>query len=207
MDQERRTAHEPQATDGLHPSPAARRGRTALRVTAIVFVIALSIAIVAYGDRLTRLGAYGYPGLFLLNLLASSTLILPAPGLALAFAAGANLNPWLVGLAVGSGSTLGELTGYLAGLSGRGAIEKDPQYTRVHGWMLQFGLWAIFFLSLVPNPLFDVAGIAAGAMKIPLWKFLAAAWGGKVLKSTLVALAGAGMMDALGPVIQRWLTR
>lgn len=177
------------------------------RILALIFVIAISVGIAFYGDRLSRLGAYGYPGLFLLNLLASATLILPAPGLALAFAAGAALNPWLVGLAVGSGSTLGELTGYLAGFSGRGAIEDDPQYARIHGWMTRFGLWVIFVLSMVPNPLFDVAGIASGVMKIPVWKFLAVTWVGKVIKSTLVALAGAGMMSTLGPLIQRWLTR
>ncbi len=177
------------------------------RILALIFVIAISVGIAFYGDRLSRLGAYGYPGLFLLNLLASATLILPAPGLALAVAAGAALNPWLVGLAVGSGSTLGELTGYIAGFSGRGSIEDDPQYARIHGWMTRFGLWVIFLLSLVPNPLFDVAGIVSGVMKIPVWKFLAVTWIGKVIKSTLVALAGAGMMSTLGPLIQRWLTR
>lgn len=178
-----------------------------LRILALVFVVALSLAIVVYGDRLTALGAYGYPGLFLLNLLASATLILPAPGLALAFAAGASLNPWLVGLAVGSGSTFGELTGYLAGFSGRGAIENNPNYPRVRGWMNRFGLWVLFVLSLVPNPLFDVAGITAGVMRIPVWKFLAVTWAGKVIKSVLVALAGAGMIGALRPLIQQWLAR
>jgi membrane protein YqaA with SNARE-associated domain len=187
---------------------AALTGRQrTLRIAALLFVIALSVGIALYGHRLVGLGAYGYPGLFLLNLLASATLILPAPGLALAFAAGASLSPWLVGLAVGSGSTLGELTGYVAGYSGRGTIENDPQYARVHGWMTRFGLWVIFLLSLVPNPLFDVAGITAGVMKIPVWQFLSAAWFGKVIKSTLVALAGAGMMSTLGPIIREWLTR
>ncbi len=138
----------------------------------------------------------------MLNLLSSATLILPAPGLALALAAGATLNPYLVGLAVGSGSTLGELTGYIAGASGRGMWEDDPNYPRVRGWMGKYGLWVIFVLSIVPNPIFDVAGIVAGAMHIPVWKFLAATWCGKVIKSTLVALAGAGAMQALAPLIE-----
>ncbi len=185
-------------------SPARLR---LVRLLAILAVVALSVLIVLYGNRLTGLGAYGYPGLFLLNLLASATLILPAPGLALALAAGATLNPYLVGLAVGSGSTVGELTGYIAGASGRGVVENDPNYPRVRGWMARYGLWVIFVLSLVPNPIFDVAGIVSGAMHIPVWKFLAATWLGKVIKSTLVALAGAGAMQALRPVIEQWLTR
>lgn len=178
-----------------------------LRALAFLFVIALSVLIVLYGNRLVGLGAYGYPGLFLVNLLASATLILPAPGLALALAAGATLNPYLVGLAVGTGSALGELTGYIAGASGRGMVESDPNYPRVSGWMAKKGLWVIFALSIVPNPMFDVAGIAAGTMRIPVWKFLAVTWVGKVIKSTLVALAGAGAMQALAPLIEQWLTR
>jgi uncharacterized membrane protein YdjX (TVP38/TMEM64 family) len=178
-----------------------------LRVLAFLFVIALSVLVVLYGNRLSGLGAYGYPGLFLLNVASSATLILPAPGLALALAAGAALNPYLVGLAVGSGSALGELTGYVAGATGRGMVEGDPNYPRVRGWMENKGLAVIFVLSIVPNPIFDVAGIVAGAMRIPLWKFLVVAWAGKVIKSTLVALAGAGAMQALAPLIERWLTR
>ncbi|MGE5601777.1 MAG: VTT domain-containing protein [Nitrososphaerales archaeon] len=193
---------------GPAKSPRLSPGGVRLvRLFSFLFVVALSLLLVLYGNRLTGLGAYGYPGLFLLNLLSSATLILPAPGLALALAAGATLNPYLVGLAVGSGSTLGELTGYIAGASGRGMVENDPNYPRVREWMAQFGLWVIFVLSIVPNPIFDVAGIVAGAMHIPVWKFLVAAWFGKVIKATLVALAGAGAMQALAPLIERWLTR
>ncbi len=193
----------------IHPARRSSPGprQIMLRVLAILFVIALSALIVIYSEQLVQLGAYGYSGLFLLNLLASATLILPAPGLALAFAAGASLNPFLVGLAVGAGSAIGELTGYLAGFSGRGIVESDPQYERVHRWMVTRGLWVIFILSIVPNPLFDVAGITAGAMRMPVWKFLGAALPGKVIKATLLALAGAGMMDALSPVIERLLMR
>lgn len=178
-----------------------------LRVLAFLFVVALSLFIILYGNRLAVLGAYGYPGLFLLNLLASATLILPAPGIALAFAAGSALNPFLVGLAVGSGSTLGELTGYIAGASGRGMIKDDPSYPRVQSAMARYGLWIIILLSLVPNPIFDIAGMVAGATRIPVWQFLAAAWIGKVAKATLIALAGAGMIQALAPLIERWLVR
>ena len=90
---------------------------------------------------------------------------------------------------MGSGSALGELTGYIAGASGRGIVENDPRYPRMQGWMAKYGLWVIFLLSLVPNPVFDVAGIVAGAMRIPVWQFLAAALAGKVIKATLIALS------------------
>jgi membrane protein DedA with SNARE-associated domain len=71
--------------------------------------------------------------------------------------------------------------------------------------MERFGVWVIFVMSLIPNPVFDIAGITAGMMRIPFWMFLIAAWAGNVLKATLVALACAGTMALLDPVIQRWL--
>lgn len=188
-------------------SGTAQRSNRLLRVLVLAFVLVLSASIALYGDRLSGLGAYGYPGLFVLNLLASATLILPAPGLALAFGAGASLHPWLVGLAVGVGSSLGELTGYLAGFSGRGAVENQVLYNRVRGWMSRYGLWVLFVLGLIPNPLFDLAGITAGVMKIPVWQFLAATGAGKVLKATLIAYAGAGTMQFLGPLIRDWFAR
>jgi membrane protein YqaA with SNARE-associated domain len=179
----------------------------ALRWLGLILVALLSIAIFYYGPQISQLGGYGYPGLFLINLAASATLILPAPGIALAFAAGAHLNPFLVGVAVGLGSAIGELTGYLAGISGRAVVGDSPRMLRVQHLMRSYGLLVIFALSLVPNPLFDVAGITAGAMRMPVWQFLLAATAGKTIKAALLAFAGAGMMGALAPAIREWLAR
>ncbi len=57
-------------------------------------------------------------------------------------------------------------------------------------WMKRWGVWLIFVLSLVPNPLIDMAGITAGALHVQLWRFLLACWAGKVLKMTVVAYLG-----------------
>jgi uncharacterized membrane protein YdjX (TVP38/TMEM64 family) len=86
-------------------------------------------------------------------------------------------------------------------------LRNDPRYPPVRDAMAKYGLWIIILLSLVPNPIFDIAGIVAGAMRIPVWQFLVAAWIGKVIKATLIALAGAGMIQALAPLVERWLAR
>ena len=113
-----------------------------------------------------------------------------APGLIFVFALGSSLHPLLVGLAAGVGATLGELTGYLAGYSGVGIAENSAVVARVQMWMERRGLWTIFFLSFIPNPLFDVAGILAGASRIPVWHFLGVSVVGKIMQSTAIALAG-----------------
>ena len=43
-------------------------------------------------------------------------------------------------------------------------------------------------LALVPNPAFDVAGALAGALRMPLVRFLMAAGAGKVLRNVIIAL-------------------
>ena len=55
-----------------------------------------------------------------------------------------------------------------------------------------------------PNPLFDLAGMAAGALRMPVAKFLLWAWIGKTIKMLLFAYAGATsvgwMMSLFGGV-------
>jgi uncharacterized membrane protein YdjX (TVP38/TMEM64 family) len=48
----------------------------------------------------------------------------------------------------------------------------------------------ILVLSVIPNPFFDLAGIAAGSLGYPMRRFLFIAWLGKSIKTTIVAWAG-----------------
>jgi membrane protein DedA with SNARE-associated domain len=103
---------------------------------------------------------------------------------------GAVFNPFGVGLAAGTGGALGELSGYLAGFSGQAVIEQTDIYERFKPWVDKYGGWAILVLSAIPNPFFDVAGIAAGIAKMPLRTFLIFTWVGQIIKMTLFAVAG-----------------
>jgi membrane protein YqaA with SNARE-associated domain len=178
---------------------AARRTRTrVLRLLALLIVVAVTVTGLLWRDKLGHFVAYGYPGIFLISLVGSATIIFPLPSLALVFALGRVLNPILIGLAAGLGEALGELTGYLAGYSGQAVIENREMYDRLHGWMRQYGLITVFFLSVFPNPFFDLAGIAAGALRFPIGYFLLSCWLGKTLKTIAFALAGAHSFFLLG---------
>jgi uncharacterized membrane protein YdjX (TVP38/TMEM64 family) len=48
----------------------------------------------------------------------------------------------------------------------------------------------LFFLSSFPNPLVDVAGVAAGAVHMQLRRFLAGVLAGKIVKNTYLAAGG-----------------
>ncbi len=91
----------------------------------------------------------------------------------------------------------GELSGYLLGYSGQTLIADRPIYTRIQGWMRRWGVWVIFALAIIPNPVFDVGGMIAGALRFPLWKFLSSCAIGKIIKNIAFALAGYYGIEAI----------
>jgi membrane protein YqaA with SNARE-associated domain len=182
-------------------SGAQSRGGTRKRLgqplLTLVLTIVVSVSVFVVSDRVAAFGRYGYPGIFVLSLLSSATIILPAPSLAVVSVMGAVLNPVAVGLAAGAGEALGELTGYAAGYSGRAVVGNQVRYERMVAWTRRYGLWVVLVLSIVPNPLFDLAGIAAGALRVPLARFLVVCWVGKTVKTTAFAVAGQSLLSAL----------
>ena len=135
--------------------------------------------------------------LFGLAALSTATLILPAPGLALTAIAGAAGDPIVVGIVAGLGQAVGELTGYLAGWSGRSFLPDNPASRRLTEWLGRRGAIVIFLLAVTPNPVFDLAGIAAGALRMPVLRYLAAAAAGKVIKNILIAAGGSTIAGLL----------
>jgi membrane protein YqaA with SNARE-associated domain len=163
---------------------------TALRILAILAVVGISLLVYSIRDRAEDFAAYGYPGIFLVALLANATIILPAPGVAVVFAMGGVFHPVGVALAAAAGGALGELSGYLAGFSGQPVVERSEVYGRMSVWVRRYGTWAVLVLAAIPNPFFDLAGIAAGALKMRLPNFLLFCWLGQLLKMSLFAVAG-----------------
>ena len=174
------------------PSPTRPSWLTALgRAVAGLSVVAISVTVFFLADRIQELKSLGYLGAFSIMLLGNATIVLPAPGLALVFALGSGLQSIPLGIAAGAGAALGELTGYLAGLSGRTAMKNQALYKRFERWMEQYGSLTIFALAAIPNPFFDIAGVAAGGLGFSWRRFLLAAWAGKTVQGILIAYAGA----------------
>lgn len=166
---------------------------TILRILALVGVIALIVTLFIFRDQVKMLQEYGYLGIFLVSIAANATIIIPLPGVAFTTAMGAIFNPIGVAIAAGLGASLGELSGYLTGFSGQAVIEKSTAYSRLTDWMRghqNMAYLMILLLAFIPNPLFDLAGMASGALKLPLWKFLIACALGKILKMLMFAYAG-----------------
>ncbi len=170
---------------------------TILRVLAVLTVFGISVYIFSIRDQAEQIAKYGYPGIFLVALMANATVLLPAPGVAVVFAMGSVFNPIGVALAAGTGGAVGELSGYLAGFGGQAIVEKTAAYARVQPWVQKWGVWAVLILAAIPNPFFDLAGVAAGTLKISVWKFLLFCWIGQTIKMAMFAFAGAASLNLL----------
>ncbi len=179
---------------GVPPPPSARRLWTVRIATALIVVGATLATFYAAAQREQFQRYAGTPlGLVLLfglQVLSSATLILPVPGLAFTALAGALVPPLVVGVICGIGQTLGELTGYMAGYSGQTLVQGNARYASMVRWMRQYGMATLFVLGVIPNPLFDVAGMIAGALRMPAWRFLLATGAGKIAKNIAVAYLG-----------------
>ena len=56
--------------------------------------------------------------------------------------------------------------------------------------MLRWGFLTLLVLSAVPNPLFEFAGITAGAVRMNFWRFLLAVFIGKTIRALVLAFVG-----------------
>ncbi|MFH1785248.1 MAG: VTT domain-containing protein [Candidatus Micrarchaeota archaeon] len=162
----------------------------------IIIAIGVVALILYFASDIEKLREYGYLGVFLISLIASATLFFPAPGWAAVIAMSGFLNPVYLGLAAGIGSALGELTGYVAGKGARDLLSKNiKESKKIERLVEKYDMLAIFFFAFIPNPLFDIAGIISGGLKIPWWKYLIACSLGRILRYSLLAYFGKLTLD------------
>ena len=195
-----RTPESGNISPGAPEKKLSKKTLNIIRAFVLLGVLVLTVVLVLNRERIQELQAYGYPGIFLFSILANATILIPVPGVIFTSAMGAVFNPLFVSIAAGSGAALGELSGYLAGFSGQAVVEDTERYRRVVRWMEKYGDLTILFLAFIPNPLFDLAGILAGVLKMPVWTFLAYCLIGKVLKMMMFAYAGDWIMNLIDKV-------
>ncbi len=192
----------------LEPSQvleAAGRFRWRLEYTLLVGV-ALMLTLFAIGffyfsTNVSNLRSYGYFGVFIINVVGAASILLPSPAAASVLGGGALLDDFLgvpawfwVGIVAGLGEAIGEFSGYAAGYGGRVFFEDRPSYARVRRWMERRGALTLFLMSTIPNPAFDLIGLAAGAVQMPMRRFFFSVLAGKIIKDMwLAGLASAGV--------------
>jgi len=166
-----------------------------LGIVSVVIAYLLKLLLDASNLPLDKYAFLAYLIVFGVTLVANMTVIAPVPiAVIVMITVAQNWNPVLAALSAALGGSIGELTGYFAGYTGRKiAISNEfVSMTKIEHWVNRWGPWAIAFLAFQPIIPFDIGGIAAGAVRMPLPKFMLALFAGKLPKYILLAYIGIG---------------
>jgi membrane protein YqaA with SNARE-associated domain len=176
-----------------------------LLIVVVIITTVFAFAFFYFQVEVSRLKDYGYVGVFLINFIGAASMFLPTPAAASVVGGGAILNSYLgiptyvlVGVVAGLAEALGEFTGYAAGYGGRIIVQERAEYQWLQRWMERRGTLIMFVMSIIPNPFFDIAGAAAGVVRMPLGRFFLAVLAGKIIKDTYMAAFGNFSSDLLG---------
>ncbi len=156
----------------------------------IFLSIIVSVIIIFEGGYLKQFSSLNYVGVLIISFASSATLFIPAPSWIFVIIMGRLLDPYLVGVIAGIGSGFGEITGYIAGKGTSRLVQMDGKYRENWEWIRKKDVGAIAILAFIPNPLFDIAGFAAGNLGIKVWRFILGCIIGRVLKYVLLAYIG-----------------
>lgn len=165
-------------------------------VSALVLAlsIALSFVFFIFRSSLENAEALGLVGIFILNFISNAALFVSVPSLFAVIAGGAIFSPVLVALVSSLGSALGDMIGFVFGLSGRTLINhrlhKKLWFKIVNEYFKKHGGWAILVLSFIPNPVFDSIGIIAGAFAYSPVKFFILVFIGRIVRYYILASFG-----------------
>jgi membrane protein DedA with SNARE-associated domain len=165
------------------------------------------VALLIDPDLTDPLGELSYAGVFLVNLVSTATLFIPVPGITAAAnvlivteASDARF-PWLIGVAGGAGMAVGELTAYYVGFFGSHVASAQslprqlaPIASRVAAFvrrlMHRWGMITLFVLAAIPDPVFEVAAVSAGSVRMPLRRYCAAVLAGCLVRGVVLAYLG-----------------
>jgi len=134
---------------------------------------------------------YGYFGAFISAFIGSITFVLVFPyTIIVFFLATQGLSPLWLGILMGTGAALGQMSGYLFGLLGarpfqRARPREYDALERIVHFRPKFVQWLLFFFAVTPLP-DDVLFIPLGMLRYKWWKTFLPTWAGKVISGLLV---------------------
>jgi len=160
----------------------------------VLFFVSLGLIFLSFyfRDQLIHLGKFGILGIFLINLISSITLFLPAPAIATVVAGGFLYNPLVVAIVAALGSAVGDFVGYMLGRSGKEVLVKKNSFwfNIFKETFHKFGAIFIIVFSFIPNPLFDIVGLVAGLFSYSPRRFFIYVFIGRFLRNLLLAGIG-----------------
>ena len=135
---------------------------------------------------------YQFLGVFFISFIGSLSIVFPIPyTIVILFLGSQGWNPFLLAIAGGLGSALGEFSGYALGYYGARFISKERR--RKMGFFVKifdrYGPIAVFLFALTPLP-DDLLFIPLGILRYKFWKTFIPCLIGKFLMCFLLAYFG-----------------
>jgi membrane protein YqaA with SNARE-associated domain len=180
--------------------PAARhRKHIVFAIAGIVFLVTLNVAVYFAPIDYGAFTSFAYLGAFIVTLLANALIAVPIPYIPIVAHIGATAEfPWLVVVVGALGSVLGESVAFIAGRAELGLVSEHPIYRRLHR-VAERPLLAgvlLFAFAALPNPIFDVGGLAAGAVGVPYRVFFVAVLAARLIRLALIVWLGSVLVFA-----------
>jgi uncharacterized membrane protein YdjX (TVP38/TMEM64 family) len=174
--------------------PKARHRRhLAFAIAGVAFLLAFNVAVFFAPIDYGAFKSFAYLGAFVVTLLANALIAVPIPYIPIVAHIGATAQmPWLVVVLAALGSVLGESVAFLAGRAELGLVSEHPIYRRVHRFAARPFLAGamIFAFAVPPNPIFDIAGLAAGAVGVPYRVFFVAVLAARLIRLAIIVWLG-----------------
>ena len=173
-------------------------------------------------EHIDQLQPHSYYGLFIISFLATAPVPVFIPNAIIVFMLGTLLNPLLIGLIGGLGSTTGNLLTYFTGRAGikffssfisivspenqpAGRLRRIANRVKATKWYRlaqQRRLLALFIMSCLLTPLLTPMVLSLGAARVTLWKVMLVSWAGQTLQAIILAYLGhhglRAILDAFG---------
>ena len=158
----------------------------------VALTIAVCVAIIQYRSSLDQIAGYGYIGCFIINIVASATVVTPALNLPVIFTLGGILNPAIIGAVSGLGEAIGVVSAYLIGYSGKGLLPGSNSflYTRFINMLHRHGSKFVFAMASIINPIYYPFAVFLGMFRFGLTRFFLLTWAGRTVKDMALAYAG-----------------
>jgi membrane protein YqaA with SNARE-associated domain len=161
------------------------------------FFIATGV-LTAYTDELQE---WAYLGAFIISLVSSATVVLPAPGAAAIMLMAQDFDPLILGVVSGIGTGLGGITAYVLGVASRDALGQNRLTLLMHRlFASRLGPVLLFSANVIPFMPGDAVSVLAGAIRYPLLRYLLYMTTASVLKMIGLSFVGA---FATGWLLQR----
>lgn len=169
------------------------RKHVVFAVAGVLALIALNIAVYLAPIDYRALTTFAYAGAFVVCFVANAVVAIPIPYIPIIAHIGATAESPALVVALGAlGSVLGESVAFVVGRAEQGLVSEHPLYKRIHRlaerkWLA--GL-VLFGLAVPLNPLFDVAGLAAGAVGMRYRVFFIAVFAARLVRLALIVWLG-----------------